>query len=252
MQLSFGNVLTGGYIFQVNQNELDYSEHLRTNEGEQTLTKQRRLKVSGFLTNNTNTQDSFVLMENALRTGLANADKDLLFLTDDGTPTGLTLYNRNSLSGVKVIDGPNFPTTRKGEYCVERSFSFTVTSEEIMPFTATRLVNFTERLSFSGGVPLNKVRTAIIGPNQQQLTVPLSPFRLTQSGRAVGFLAYPKLGGPKGENPPYFPFNFDADPVVDQDSPKRRGQAFESFGVTWHYSFISATPLAAVPAVWRG
>ena len=250
MQLSFGNAVFG-YIFPVNQNELDYSEHLRLNEGEQTLTKQRHLKVSGFLTNNVNTQDSFVLQENAVRTGLANPDKDLLFLTDDGTPTGLCFFNRNSLSGVKVTDLA-FPTTKKGEYCVERTFNFTVTSEEILPNTATRLVSFSEKLSFSGGVPLNKVRTAISGPNQQQLTVPQSPFRLTQSGRAVGFLAYPKLGGPKGENPPIYPFNFDADPVVDQDSPKRRGQLQESFGVTWHYSFVSVTPLPAVPAVWKG
>jgi hypothetical protein len=251
VQLSFGNAVAG-YIFPVNQNELDYSEHLRLNEGEQTLTKLRRLKVSGFLTNNVNTQDSFVLLENAVRTGLANPDKDLLFLTDDGTPTGLTLFNKNSLSGVKVVEGPNFPSTKKGEYCVERTFNFTVTSEEILPNTATRLVSFSEKLSFSGGVALNKVRTAISGPNQQQLTVPQSPFRMTQSGRAVGFLGYPKLGGPKGENPPYFPFNFDADPVVDQDSPKRRGQLQESYGVSWHYSFVSVMPLQAVPAVWKG
>lgn len=169
---------------------------------------------------------------------------DLVFKDDAGLVTSEVLKNAGSITGVRVTRGPDFTTTTGPEYCTIRSFSFTAEAEYPINANGLLLLNFTESLAFSGGLPLYVHRLAINGPPQKQLVYPQTVYRVTQSGEAVGYTTTPLA------NPPKWPFALKEAPDIGTRSPERKGQGYQGYSISWTYRFESATPLLGAPSLW--
>ena len=189
-------------------------------------------------------QAACVAAETALAAALLVPYQSISLLTDAGRATGLTLLNGASISGCRVVEGPNFENdARDGEYVTQRTASFVVEAEFVVPGTQTAAISFTESISISGtGGPVVRWRPLINAPPVSQIIYPASTVKATQSGQAVGHLGYPTVPDPL----------FPAFELVDQrrivtGSPKRLGQGFIEYPINWSYSFEGLGPLVAVP-----
>jgi hypothetical protein len=250
MQCSYGN-----YVFPANQTELGSSVRLNINKGGQPYSQTRRVRVSGFLgSSSVSGQDQLILAENLLRTALAANFLDLKFIADDGTlVAALSLLNgiKTCITGVKIVSGPDFTTTKGPEYATLRSFSFEAEAEYFLTTNpANMLLDFQETLTFGGGLPLFRHRNAVNGPPQKQLVYPQTPYTATQSGHAVGLSGPPALGGPNGAPPAKWPGALMEGPSFSPTSPTRKGRGYEGFGLTWSYRFEDVGPLAGTPTLW--
>ena len=238
MQLKYGT-----YSFDANATMVAASIRTTWNKGGQPFSQVRGLSVQGWLTGDG--QAALTLAENALRTALAVPFKDLVLYHDDGSQSSLLLLNAGSLTGVRVVQGPDFATTQGPEFATIRTFSFACEAEYPLSGTATLLLDFHETLSFSGGGPIYAMRRAINGPPQRQLVYPQSEYRCTQQGRATGYRAYPVPQGPM------FPAALKEAGSFTRQSPRRMGpHSWQEYPVEWRYEFESVGPLVGVPAVW--
>jgi hypothetical protein len=192
-----------------------------------------------------NPQIDLTAQANLLIAALSVNYQNLIFKTDDGFVSDIALLNANSLSGVIVVDGPRFPGQRgTGEYATRRAFTFSLMAEYVITPARTALVSFSEALDFSGGLPMYVMCRAITTLPQRQQTYQFTEYTCTQTGQAVGLLAYPTVPGPM------FPQFLKEAPRIKRASPDRTGATYRNYGVTWSYTFESATPLVGVPTLW--
>jgi hypothetical protein len=180
---------------------------------------------------------------------LSIQNQDLVFFDDDGVITATILQNRTSISGVKIEVGPDFPENMGGEYNVQRRFRFRASAEYAYPNTKNLLLEFNESLQFSGGAPKFVVRPAVEGFGQRQLAVQVMPYLCTQTGFAIGYTDYPQISQVA---PPKFPRSLLEAPEIVKETPKRRGQGYQNFKISWIYRFGDIIPLssAAKPNLW--
>lgn len=232
----------GSYACDANTSLIAMREDLQFNEADQPYSRKRSLDVQGYLSGAS--QSALVTAENALQVALRKTSPDVVFLTDSGGETGVSLKKAGSITGVRITNFA-FPRTTGPEYATERYFTFTAEAEYPLTGTTTLLMSFTETLSFSGGGPLYTHLQAIYGPPQKQLLYEATTYQVTQSGQAVGYLAYPNPA------PPIWPQALKQAPRFSQTSPKRRGNGYQDFAVSWEYQFESASPLAGLPNIWR-
>lgn len=237
MQVQYGGVVIGG----VNQNRLVYSVELVWNAGGQQQANRKHLHVEGFLL--ASGQNAISAADTALAVALGKPYQDLLFLADDGSQTDACLPNKGSITGVR-IENLKFPKTEGPEFATERTFSFDAWAEYPIAGTLRLLLNYHETLTFSGGGPLYAHRLSLNGLPQKQLIYPSMPYRVIQAGEAVGYLAYPSPAFP------IWPVALMKNPEIIPRSPKRMGQGYEEYPVSWHYEFESAYPLTGVPHLW--
>lgn len=189
-------------------------------------------------------QDDLTSVEIALRTALATPYQDLVLRTDTGRVSSASILNRSSVTGCRVVAGPDFREAQGAEFVTRRTASFTVEAEYLIPGTANAVVNFTETVSIQGNggpdrfwrFPLNAV------PIRQQLT-PYSLVRATQSGMAVGHTKRPTRPDPIW---PQFVVNPADNKSFDQ--PESKGQAYLNWPIHWSYTFeVGGLPLVGFP-----
>ncbi len=249
MQLRFG---TGAlaYIFPVNAVALGGTTQLVRNAGGQPIKQKRTLHAEGYLMLPIgfigDAQLGLVLLENALRTALSAWGLDLTFFTDAGAPTPLTMLSATSLTGVAITRGPDFKTTKNAEYANVRTWEFEAEATYPMANTSRILESFSETLSFSGGMPIYKFRSARNGPAQKQLLTPLDTFRATQKGKIVGFAGYPTWALPQ----PMWPYAIMHGGEPTSETPTRLGNGYEGFPLTYSWTFEDTNPLVGVPNIW--
>jgi hypothetical protein len=193
-----------------------------------------------------NGQAELTALENALNAALLVPYQTISFLQDSGLPTGMTMFNNASLSGVRIVDGPNYGNdARDGEYVTQRTATFVAEAEFVYPGSQLAMISFTESISYTGtGGPVFRWRPCINAPPIRQVVYPFSTQKATQSGQAVGHMAYPPVPDPiwpDAEMP-------DQRSVV-YGSPKRLGQGFIEYPVSWRYSFESIVPLVGLPSL---
>lgn len=235
----------GNYSFDAGAVLVRSSMEKRINKGGQPVSEIRRLECEGYLS--ADGQAALTAAQNSLEAALAVNDQDLtLYLDDAATPSATYLDSSESISGVKIVKGPDFRNDAGAEYATFRKFSFTAEGE--FPFDGTQnyLLEFEETLHFEGGGPIFRHRLALNGLPQKQLVYPASIYKATQSGRAVGYLKRP------GVPPPIWPKDWiNAPGTFDERSPERRGTGgYEHFAVTWRYEFESAKKLVGIPNRW--
>lgn len=251
----------GSTLFAVNGTEITSRVEVARNTAGIPFKRKGVLDVKGWLDVTGGTamtpqqmQTACTLQMNTLMTALATPYRDVVFLQDNGSPSATYLYNAQSIGGVVVTAGPNFPDGINGYTAVQR-FEFTVEAEYYLPAssginTASMLLSFTETLSFSGGGPRVVYKESIVGPAQRQVTCEQTIYKVTQSGSAVGILHRPD---PLAISPPKWPANLLENPAIDDVTPQRMGlNHYEGYGVSWRYSFGSSTPLIGVPTLWTG
>jgi hypothetical protein len=235
----------GQYSFDANAVKIATSVRTMMNEGGYPYEELRRMEFDGYLS--ATGQAALSLASSALATALRKPYQDIIFYNDSGVATMTKLLNSESISGVVVVDGPNFPDSNGGEYATFRRFTFAAEASFPLPNTQAILLSFQERLTFSGGGPIYRHRMAINGRPQKQLVYPSSIYRATQEGRAVGYRATPL------PPQPLWPNALMQSPNESVQSPRRRGRlAYSDYEVSWQYQFESDQQLVGTPTQWRG
>src|SRR5690348_9873277 len=235
--------LFGTYGFPVNGALIGTHTEVIRNAGGVPYKLKQSIAVTGSLL--VAGQADAALQESQMRTALMIPYQDLKFLQDSGATTPVGLTNLGSLSGV-ICTRLRFPTTDRGEYATLRHFEAEFEAEYVYPTLNpfAQLLEFTETLSFEGGLPIFRHRLAVEGYNQKQLVYPQDTYRAIQSGTAKGRIAYPTVPGP------IWPFALKEAPKISNTSPHLDGLVFEGFGVSWHYEYEDIGPLIGLPNLW--
>lgn len=241
MQLKWGS-----YAFSANEVNIQTSASLMVNQGGQPYAIKRRFNVSGHLLGSG--QSDLTQKMNALQNALQIPYQDLVFYRDDGSASATLMRNFDSIGGILITDGPNFPGTSGAEYATTRQFNFAAEGEFPLPATQNLLLSFSERLNFSGGGPIYRHRMAVNERPQKQLVYPHSIYRVQQEGEIVGYRRY--IDPP----PPLWPGALVESPDVSVDTPERKGKTapagYQGYRTTWAYRFESAVQLVGVPNLW--
>lgn len=189
----------------------------------------------------------------AVETLLAQDGGDLALVTAAGAPTARSVFDVNTLNGVRVVDGPNW-SDRPGAHGVTYwDYSATWEWEMAVPPAGggPALLDWQETVILTVGVPkvveFNPVNTP--GP-VLQVTTGATASRAVVTGQAVG--AYERPVVPAG-----LP---DLDPTVLWESPPevtvgsalRTGYSYTDFPVRWTYRYVSVNPLLLLPREWLG
>lgn len=234
------------YLFPVNGVRAASKISLRRSDAGIPYAYAGTVRVSGYLEGSG--QADLTTKQLALEAALKTPG-DLTLLQDSGAPSATRLTNTNAISGVMVIDGPDFPGDTGGEYGNYRKFEFTVWGEFPIAGVNTHVVlSFNETLVRMGGGPF-RVSKRSPNANAPQIQTVFREgqveYKLTQSGQAVGYLRYPAFP------PPLFPGNLEDSPVLRHMSPHRNGQGYEKWGIAWEYKFIAnGDVLQAFPNIW--
>lgn len=233
----------GSYEFDDNATIVASKENVMLSSGGQMYARKLAHTVSGYLS--ASGQAAISTAMTALRAALAKPYQDFVFRTDAGSNSATTLLNSTSISGVRVVDGPNFSESRGAEYATMRHFEFTVEAEYPLDNTNNIILEFSESISFFGGGPKYVVKDAVIGPAQKQRTRVSTAYYATQQGTAVWY---------RRQNPvppaPRWPNDLLEAPRVTPVSPMRYGKGFQGYRISWVYNFGSVNPLIGLPTAW--
>lgn len=237
MRLSWGS-----YQFNANSTLLTQREVAMYNAGEQPYARKVTVDVQGYL--EADGQAAIAAAMTAMAAALRRPYQDLVFRTDAGGEAYHVLRNAGSVSGVRVVAGPDFPQSMGPEFATLRTFTFSAEAEYPADGSALLLMAYEETLDFGGGGPLYVHKPSLNGPPQKQLIYPQMPYTAVQRGSSTGYLAYPVLPQP------LFPGALKENGRFSRKTPRRRGNAYEGFTVTWEYSYESVSQLAGVPRRW--
>lgn len=182
--------------------------------------------------------------EAALRFALSTPRQDFGVLRTNGARSATFWPTANTIGGNVVVKGPHFQGTTAAEYCLYREFTFTVRNAVPLVNVANAILEFRETAEYDGGEPEFAFKKAINARPQKQLVWFATEYRVTQSGRAVGFTDYP--------NPArlLFPLDKDKSPKFVRESPERHDNKYWRYPLSWTYSYASVGPLIAVPNRW--
>lgn len=177
-------------------------------------------------------------LENAYKT----PNQDLVLYLPDGTATAHQLRNRPTMGGVRVTQPPSYPLAQGAEYSNYRSYTIEVTADVLAPATGASLLIWDEALTFSGGGPRWAYLPTLLGPPVRQQLQAATAYRVTQTGRAVGLLAYPTPAEP------LWPDAWHRDQGgVTRRLPERVGTQDVRYAVDWTYHFESTAQLSGGP-----
>lgn len=194
-------------------------------------------------------QNALSLAEDACRIAMAQNYQDLILLQDTGSASGTRLINRDSLSGVRIVNGPDFYESSGGEYVNQRKVRFTAEAQYVYPGSESAILSWQESISIQGNggpeiiwrFPINE-----FDPIPQKVSR-RTLITTTQSGSAVGHLRRPDYP------PPMFGLYPNGGHLVSQSvtnnnrTPKALGQGWIEWPIQWSYQWRSIRPLAGEP-----
>ena len=238
----------GGFTFPIGWAAVHLARKPELNEAQQQLAIIETVTISGMLLA---ASPPALLQQIALfERAFAQQNQDLLLKLSDGSQEAYALRNRECVGGTRVTTPPSYPEGKGTEFVNRRSFQVVVEGAIPTPGAFGFLRSFSETLSFTGnGGPLIGHLEPLTGSPIKLQARERTLFRATQSGSAVGYLAYPTARFP------LWPSAVLADKMqVSYVSPKRTGndgaQTYQDFAVTWSYQFESAEPLGGRPGIW--
>lgn len=241
MYLKYGN-----YSHAANEAEIQISRLPMLNEGGQNLGYKETWRIGGMILG---TSASDVSAKAATLKGayLTNG-WDLGLYLDDNTLTNHYMTSSRARGGTRVVEGVSFPKGDGTEAATTRSYSITVEGEFLD--TSVRFISWSETLNFEGGGPLFAHLQTLNGLPQKQKLCEATPYRVTQSGEAVGMFDYPLPA------PPIWYSALKQNPTIVKTNPRRFGipgrPEYYEFKISWNYIFESATPLNGNPTRWLG
>jgi|688.fasta_scaffold04211_24 hypothetical protein len=168
-------------------------------------------------------------------------EPDLIFTEVDGTPTALELRSVNCLRGPYIIDS-GIPNQADDVYRNGMSYRITFEAERFIGGgSRVPILEFSEQLSSeSGGEEHVYVGGAVNFP-ERQVAFQRKQYVYTQSGRAVGLLAYPFVP------PPIWPFAQMKIPRISKMGPRKIGKVDTEYEISWSYEFEWHQPLYGNP-----
>ncbi len=175
-------------------------------------------------------------------------DQDIAIELTGGGDTNLSVAVADTMGGIRVVSGPNYPDNRGAAYVTY--LPYTINLEAIVPISGpeTTLLAFEESITREGGGPRYGMLEPVVGFPVRQLLKRNTIFRATQTGRAVGINSRPFPANP------LWPSALKEAPQIEKPSPKRIGagnqQTYTEFEITWKYEFESATSLFGGPNAW--
>lgn len=183
-----------------------------------------------------------------LQTAYARQAQDVaLYLPDGTTPSAHVISSRDTIGGVRVTRPPSFPQGRGAEYSTFRSYTIELEADLPVSREANLWLRWEEALSFSGGGPRWVYLATLAGPPVRQQVQEATPYRATQSGRAVGYREYPTPAAPI-----WLAAWHQDTSTITRRLPRRIGSGAAAteteFEITWLYQFESAAPLVAQPS----
>lgn len=239
-------LVVGSYTFAANS--VDVASRIRSVRADsgRRLRYVRTLTISGWLEGDT--QAALTTAEEDLHTALLSDYLTVSFNQDSGSPSAITLSNTTSISGVVVVDGPNFPGGQPGEYATLRRFDFTVEAEYLPAGARLAILMFDESVSHQGtGGPVKRWRNAVNAAPVRQIVYPSSTVRVTQSGEAIGHTRYPDIPGPL-----WPAFELEEQRSIRRRSPRRLGSRANSmveYAISWSYVFEGPGPFIGLPGL---
>lgn len=177
------------------------------------------------------------------------AQDAVLYLPDGVTPTPHQLISSQTVGGVRVTQQPSFEQWRGGELGLYRSYTIALEAELPSADPAAQLLDWQETLTFVGGGPLFIYLATLNGLPVYQQTQQFTTYKVSQTGRAVGFMGWPL--------PPYpiWPAaEHQEQRLLSRSTPRRvgasTGAADIEWEVTWGYQFESSLALVGTPTPW--
>lgn len=155
------------------------------------------------------------------------------------------LSGAGSLSGVRVVQPPSYPNAQGAEFSTYRNYVLRLECKYPVGDPNTALRSWQETLTFSGGRPARGIITCASGPPVPYISAAYTPYRVTQSGSAVGYLGYPPLSLVV----PLFGYDLlegEGDPITF-GSPRSDGRRLVDWPISWTFRFVSAAPLVGRP-----
>jgi hypothetical protein len=158
--------------------------------------------------------------------------------------TAHLLQSARCLGGTRVVNPPQFPKGDGTEYATVRTFSVTVEGDILLPAGMGGLIEWKETLEFTGGGPRWVIIETRRGAGERQQVSEQVPYRVRQSGSAVGVTAWPIVPGP------LFPAAEHVERrVLARMTPERMGNDFTAWPVSWNYEFESVSALSGNPTI---
>lgn len=165
----------------------------------------------------------------------------IVYLPGGSVQSQLSLRNDNAISGVRVVKPPEIESLRNAGYVTWLPYSFALEAEYAASNASALYREYTDSIQYSS--PDREAWLLCLhGPHQLQQVRQFPFYRATQTGRAVGYLAYPEAAQPIW---PHAWINFDERP--GKDSPRFRGNGYTDFGISWSWRFESSRPLVGSP-----
>lgn len=175
---------------------------------------------------------------------------DAILYLNAGGPAHRKLTTADSLTGVRVLEGVDYPDGKGADFSTYRHYAITLEATYYKKKGKFNLLEWQETLSWVGtGGPKFIFLPLLVGIPDKQFTQQHTTVKLTQSGHAIGRYKYPRMAKPL----------FPGDEHVDQrghgkETPKRKGPPGRPFltdyKVDWSYHFESVNPMNANPTPW--
>lgn len=170
-----------------------------------------------------------------------NGNNLILYESNGSTPTVHSLINSNTASGVRITK-ISYPVGDNTEYVASRTYEIEAEAQIIKQ--NVEFDEWNETITVKGGGPKFVYLQTLTGPPQKQIVAQSTPYFATQSGTAVGLLAYPRFP------PPLFPQHEHLDQrVQSRASPQVQPNTPSKFQIDWTYEYESASPLFGVPGI---
>lgn len=234
----------GAYQWEANAVGVTSSVNAEINEGGQPYQLHYSLDVDGWIDGTS--QDDLTTKSFALINALAVPYRDLILYQNNGNESALLLRNRGSISGVVCTRGPNFDDAKGAEYVLYRHFTATFEATYPLAGTAAYLLSYTETIATWGGGAVYDVADAVRGPAQRQKVKENTGYRATQIGSSSGYQKYPAPPNP------LWPSLLVATPKVQRIVPKREGNSYTRYALSWEYEYASEKALPnPIPTLWR-